>query len=344
MFYKIKNKYLRILLEFLYLMLFCQIIMAIWFRPIFYTFSNWIYSSVYGLVLGYIMMKGNSYIGNKLEAYFPWLKAPIKRFFAIIFLGSIFTAIVTSTINYIYFCLIFNQPFSSFLSSNYYSLLSSFTIYFIISAIVYIIIFYNKWKNLAIEQEKQKTESLKLRFEVLRNHVNPHFLFNSLSTLTHLIELDKDKAIEFTNLLSENYRFIIDTKDKDLVPLDEEIAFVDSYLRLQSIRYGKLVEVQNRITNNDSFQVIPVSVQMLIENVFKHNVISKDSKIVIELWIENDYLYVKNNINAKNDSDDRTPTGLANIRARYEYLSNHECVFGKQGNDFVVALPLLKRS
>lgn len=343
MFHKIKNNGLRILFEFLFIALLCQLVMFVLFRPAFHSFANWLYGTIYGIAIGYILMKGNTFIAKKLDIHFPWLNVPIKRFLAIMFLGSIFSSLVVIIINFVYYVLIFKTSILIYKSATNYSLITTLLIYIIVSVIIFTITFYNKWKNLAIEQERQKTESLKLRFEALRNHVNPHFLFNSLSTLTHLIEIDKDKAIEFTNLLSENYRFIIDTKDKDLVSLNEEMSFVDSYLRLQSIRYGKLVEVQNRITNNDSFQVIPVSVQMLIENVFKHNVISKDSKIVIELWVENGYLFVKNNINAKNDSDDRTPTGLANIRARYEYLSNHECVFGKQGNDFVVALPLLKK-
>jgi len=338
-----KKKLIRVLLQILTMIALTQLLNLIVTMYDFRSIGDVTIGTLFGITIGMVMMYGHRYIGKIIRKHTSWLQSPVKTILITVVSGALFTIVATVALNFILFVLILQVPFEQFSRPNWFSLKIAFGIYLFSMIIAHTIVFYVKWKNLAIEQEKQKTESLKLRFEALRNHVNPHFLFNSLSTLTHLIEIDKDKAIEFTNLLSENYRFIIDTKDKDLVSLSEEMAFVDSYLRLQSIRYGELVEVQNRITNNSSFQVIPVSVQMLIENIFKHNVISKESKIVIELWIENEFLYVKNNVNLKNDIEDRTPTGLANIRARYEYLSNRECVFGKQGDDFVVAIPLLKK-
>jgi sensor histidine kinase YesM len=309
---------------------------------IFKSFTNWMFCNIYGIAIGLTMSYGHDLKGKYIEKRLAWLQSPIKSAIISFVTGTLLTISLMSLINVVLF-FIMHIPLNQFMQHNWYSIKIAFIMYISIAFVAHAAAFYVKWKNLAIEQEKQKTESLKLRFEALRNHVNPHFLFNSLSTLTHLIEVDKDKAIDFTNHLSETYRYIIDTKEKELVSLDEEMLFVDSYLRLQNIRYGQLVEVHNRIKKNDIYQVIPVSVQMLIENVFKHTIISKDSKVTIELWIENDFLYVKNNINAKNNNDDRIPTGLANIRARYEYLTNRECVFGKQDNYFVVALPLLMR-
>jgi LytS/YehU family sensor histidine kinase len=213
-----------------------------------------------------------------------------------------------------------------------------------ISFVVHTIIFYSQWKNSVLEQEKQKHETLRLQFESLRNHVNPHFLFNSLTTLTQLISIDPEKAIDFTSSMSDIFRNILENKDKDLVLVSEEMSLVDSYLHLQSIRFGNNVDVQNRITDADLWMVIPVSIQMLIENVFKHNIISKDNHITIELWVENGYLYVRNNLIEKRKKTDRTPTGLANIRNRYEFLAKKPCLLEKTAEYFTIGLPLIQQS
>jgi len=338
---KLSKKVKKNLLKIVSLIIITQALIPFIDINIFHSFKNWLFCVVYGVFIGLTMSYGHEIKGRFIDKRLPWLQSPIKSAIISFITGTMLTLALMTFINVLLFLLL-RIPIGQFMNHNMYSLRIAFIMYLIVAFISHTGSFYIQWKNLAVEQEKQKTESLKLRFEALRNHVNPHFLFNSLNTLTHLIDIDKDKAIEFTNLLSENYRFIIDTKDKDLVSLTEEMAFVNSYLRLQNIRYGELVDVKNRMSNNESFQVIPVSVQMIIENIFKHNIISKESKIVIEIWIENEFLYVTNNINSKNLIDDRAPTGLANILARYKYLSNRECVFGIDGNNFVVALPLLK--
>ena|ERR1035437_7793677 len=304
--------------------------------------KNWLFWSIYGVLIGITMSLGHSYKGKYIDRRLSWLHSPLKSAIISFVTGTMLTVILMTIINVVLFYIMHIFPFTQFEEFNWISLKIAFVIYLILAFISYTGVFYIKWKNLAVEQEKQKTEALRLRFEALRNHVNPHFLFNSLNTLTHLIEIDKDKAIAFTNHLSETYRYILETKDKDLISLNEEMAFVESYLQLQSIRYGKLVQIKNSIIRDNRYQVIPVSVQMLIENIFKHTIISKESIITIELYIENDSLFVKNNLNPKPNSDERTQTGLANIRARYEYLSNRHCQFGEQGGSFVVALPLIQ--
>jgi LytS/YehU family sensor histidine kinase len=144
--------------------------------------------------------------------------------------------------------------------------------------------------------------------------------------------------------MSDIFRNILENKDKDLVLVSEEMSLVDSYLHLQSIRFGNNVDVQNRITDADLWMVIPVSIQMLIENVFKHNIISKDNHITIELWVENGYLYVRNNLIEKRKKTDRTPTGLANIRNRYEFLAKKPCLLEKTAEYFTIGLPLIQQS
>lgn len=297
--------------------------------------------SAYGVAIGMTMTYGHRYIQRIINRHISWLDAPVRSILITVVSGAIFTLVAMLILNYIVWGLIFDVPIGQLYDNNWFSIKIAIVMYLLSSFAVKTIQFYMRWKDLAIEQEKLKLESLKLRFEALRSHVNPHFLFNSLSTLIQLIECDKDKAVRFTELLAETYRYIVDTKDSDLVPLDEEMDFVNAYLQLQSIRFGGLFTVENRIVPGTKYLVIPVSVQMLIENIFKHNVISRQSHIVVTLWIENDYIHINNTFRPRDTAEDRTPTGLANIRSRYEYLSGRHCIFGPKENEFTVALPLL---
>lgn len=339
---KNNKRLVRFILEFVGMLLTCQIIMLFLSDGVFSSIKEWSYTTAYSMTIGFILMKGNTVIGDRLESRISWLKAPLKRLFAIVFLGSVFTVVVIFLLNIIFYLLILRLSITDFWYATLFSLRFTLVVYIAITIVVYAFIFYFRWRNLALEHEKQKNETLRLQFEALRNHVNPHFLFNSLSTLTFLIETDQKKAVQFVENLSETYRYIIDNRQRDLVPLHEEMQFVESYLELQNIRYAELIEVRNEVQHSFTQQVIPVSVQMLVENVFKHNVISRQQPIIIRLWIEKDYLYVQNNLHAKSNDSDRTPTGLANIRARYEYLSNRPCVFEERNGAFVVGLPLIK--
>ncbi|MFQ3579023.1 MAG: histidine kinase [Bacteroidales bacterium] len=335
----------KFFIYFLFSLAITQFVMVYTDVNIFHSLRSWIIGTLYGLFTGMLMIIGHPYITKNINKRVSLLQSPIKSLILHFGIGTIYTILVLCFVNYITWVLIFNVSIQHFIETNWYSIRFGIIVYLIVSFVIYFIIFYKKWKDAAMEQEKQKTESLRLRFEALRTYVNPHFLFNSLSTLTHLIDIDKEKAKLFTHLLSHTYRYIIDNKDKDLVPLDEEIHFTNSYLQLQKIRYGDLITVYNSIPLYSNFEVIPVSVQMLIENVFKHNEISQNSKITIELWIENEYLYVKNNLSPKNNTEDRSPAGgLANIMQRYRYLTNRPCSAQIEDNFFVVMLPLVSTS
>jgi len=340
---KIENKKIKkFLFQTLGMLLVTQAVMYYMDPKIFTTFKSWASGSLFGTLMGTVMAWESRVIAHTIRKKFSWLKNPLKTALLVFTTGTICTLTTVFVFNYVFLVLIFNVPFESFMTSNLYAIKLAIIMYVFGSFIAHAIVFYFQWKKLAVEQEKQKTETLRLQFEALKTQVNPHFLFNSLNTLVQLIETDKDKAIDFINCLSESYRYIIDKNSEDLVPLVDEMAFVESYLRLQAIRYGSLVEIRNLIQSTEGFMVIPVSIQMLVENVFKHNIISRESNIQIEMWIDANYFHIKNYLNLKPNIDERTPTGLANIRARYEYLTGKTCIFEVRDQEFVVAIPLIK--
>jgi LytS/YehU family sensor histidine kinase len=198
------------------------------------------------------------------------------------------------------------------------------------------------WRQTAIDAEKFKRESTVAKFESLRNQVNPHFLFNSLNALTNLVYEDQDKAAKFIKQLSEVYRYLLETRDLEIVPLSEETRFLDSYLFLQKIRFGEKLKVTVSL-DDESCMVAPLVLQMLVENAIKHNEISEEHPLNIRLYLDGDYLVVENSLQKKSTMAGGSPgIGLDNICKRYEFLTEKKVEI-HQNNLFTVRLPRICR-
>jgi LytS/YehU family sensor histidine kinase len=212
---------------------------------------------------------------------------------------------------------------------------------FFISMAIHAVVFFINWKKMVLNEEALKREKLALQYESLKNQVNPHFLFNSLNVLTSLVYKDADMAARFIKQLSEVYRYVLDQKDKELVTLDDEMEFVNNFISLQKIRFDNSVAISINVPSNTKWMVIPLSIQMLVENAFKHNIASDENPLNIIIFVENDYISIKNNIQRKNVIKDSSNIGLANIKARYDFLSNKPCEIIDDGQNFIVELPLI---
>jgi sensor histidine kinase YesM len=197
-----------------------------------------------------------------------------------------------------------------------------------------------------IEQEKaeMQKELLLSKYESLKNQVNPHFLFNSFSVLSSLIEVDRAMAGKFLSQLSRLYRYILDNKDHQMVDLAKELDFLKSYIFLLKTRHESAIDVSIRISDDHLKCSIPtLSLQMLIENAVKHNNFSKEEPLFIEIRAEGDYLVVKNRINRKNASIHSTKIGLENIRKRYSFESSKDVVVENDESFFTVKLPIINQ-
>ena len=203
--------------------------------------------------------------------------------------------------------------------------------------------FFDKWKMTFRQNEDLKNQQIRTQFEVLQNQMSPHFLFNSLNAFTTLIAENQDTAIEFTQKLSEVYRYILQTKDKELVRLSEELEFSRAYLFLLQMRYPENLDTCFSIDARYMDQFIaPLTIQMLIENAIKHNVISKTNPLKIDIYVENGFsVVVKNNLQVKKTLEKSTKTGLANIKKRYQFLGNREIDIITTAQNFMVAIPLI---
>lgn len=212
-----------------------------------------------------------------------------------------------------------------------------------IAAIVISILTFNVSRRLELKLEKEQleTENILVKYEALENQMDPHFLFNSLNTLSGLIGTDDDKAQRYLLQLASTYRYIM--QGKRLVTLDDELRFVDSYSQMMLIRYGKNLTIEKNINPGlTKYHIVPVSIQLLIENAIKHNVVSDRHPLTIRIeTTENNSVCISNVIQPKNESEQSCGLGLANMSIRYQLLSGRDISIRNQNNIFSVEVPLL---
>lgn len=212
-----------------------------------------------------------------------------------------------------------------------------------IIAIVYETVFYFElWKTSLLESERLKKTEARLQFESLKNQVNPHFLFNSLNTLASLIPVDPDKAEQFVQEFAGIYRYVLEVKDKTLVPLREEMDFATSFIYLQKIRFGENLIFDHRLDEElDQYQIPPLILQNLVENAIKHNLILKEQPLVIRLEVNEDSLLMSNNLQERSNPVASTQTGLRNMMQRLQLIVDREAHFYKKEGYFIAEIPLI---
>ncbi|MEM7374782.1 MAG: histidine kinase [Bacteroidota bacterium] len=202
-------------------------------------------------------------------------------------------------------------------------------------------------QDLQLKSEQQEKENILSRFETLKNQVNPHFLFNSLNVLSSLVHEDPNLAEDFIGKLTKVYRYVLDLKDQVLVPLEEELAFIKSYFFLHQIRFGNKLRLYVQIPQEDRNMLLPpLTLQLLVENAIKHNIITHDHPLTIEMYTENGTNFVvKNNFQPrKQEMVVSTGIGLQNLKARYQFLSESQPSFSQDQNYYIAKVPLLSQS
>jgi sensor histidine kinase YesM len=202
---------------------------------------------------------------------------------------------------------------------------------------------YQNWRRTLLETEQLRREQVESQLEGLKNQVNPHFLFNSLNTLTYLIPEDHEKAVQFVQKLSRVYRYILEMKDKKLVTLAEELKFLHAYVFLVKERFGENLQVELDVPEPaKSMQVVPLSLQILFENAIKHNVIAQGKPLNVAVRVEGGNLVVVNKLQPKAQVMPGTGTGLANVKNRYRYFTNDPVSISADDGVFEVRLPMLQ--
>lgn len=288
-------------------------------------------------VLAYPDLIAIRYLNN----HFPWRKHVFKRFLIqfpfTIFVGIIITPLILSIAELM---IDFEEDFRIvFINNAYYFALTNLFLMAILEAWIY----FFESSVAKTKAETLEKELSQIRFEVLKNQINPHFMFNSLNVLSGLIEKDVVKAQKFIDEFSHIYRYVLETIEKQAVSLNEELGFVRSYIYLQQIRYGSALELNVNIPGELLSRLLPpLSLQVILENAIKHNIIEQSQPLCIKIYFEKGLLYVKNNIQPKISSSPSTGLGQSNLRKRYSIISTHIPEFVVQNNYYIVKLPLIE--
>jgi len=220
---------------------------------------------------------------------------------------------------------------------------ASITIIALVWAIYESIYMYARWKDSIVEQERLHSQFIQSQLEGLKSQVNPHFLFNSLNTLAYIIPEDSTKAVKFVEKLAKVYRYILEIQDRRLIPLHEELAFLESYVFLHQERFGKNLQVKLKVSEEARHNlIVPLSLQILFENAFKHNIISNEHPLTVSLVATTTKLTICNNLQRRNSNGESTKIGLANIQNRYVYFTDQPVVIEETDTIFSVTIPLIQ--
>lgn len=210
----------------------------------------------------------------------------------------------------------------------------------VLALLIYSLVVYRE--NRLRVKERAKKEQVEFEFQVLKNQVNPHFLFNSFSTLMSLIEDNPDHALQYTEKLSDFFRTILQFKDQEVIVMEEELSLVENYFFLMKKRYGDNInlDIQRSEKMMQSF-IPPMTLQILIENAVKHNVISKDKPLYIKIYEDDGKIVAENNLQPKTTPETSTGIGLENIRKRYRLITKNEILLEKSDLIFKIILPVI---
>ncbi|MEZ5035512.1 MAG: histidine kinase [Chitinophagaceae bacterium] len=307
-------------------------------------FTNWQVklSFLYTTFIALIVWHGNRSLHFSLRTYFDWINKPLQKV-GVLLLTILFYTVPVSVLLLLGWYKIFtHQPPD-------WNIITETTLIILLAVIfithVYETVFLVKdsetemLKNIQLERAKTEAER-----EALKNQIDPHFIFNTLNTLSHLIEENPSKAKTFNDNLADVYRYILQNKTKDLVLLKEEIDFLKTYFALLKIRFEEAIALAIHINPQweEQYLVPPISLQVAVENAIKHNEFSTASPLLITIRWQHQQLVIENRLKRKKPSKTSSKIGLQNLNERYKLTIEKEITIRQQDNHFTVQLPLLK--
>jgi sensor histidine kinase YesM len=279
------------------------------------------------------------YIDVTLNRYLPYEQGVVRRIVVQIVIGLVFLYLILSLLVF------FFLDFFPFQVDKIQRLLA-----YVIATLMILTVnggsvgtyFFKEWKKALIKSERLQKERAVVQFENLKNQLNPHFLFNSLTSLNSLIFENQQLASQFLQQLSKVFRYVLQNKEKELVSLETEIHFIENYISLLQTRFCNCLHIHINISKaNNSRYIVPVTLQILIENAIKHNIVNEQNPLTIQIYADEAYLYVQNNLQLKSIIENSNKMGLENMKALYEFLSENVIEVIETDRDFTVKIPLL---
>ena len=299
-------------------------------------------SYAYTILLSFVIWQGNRYLLFSLRSYFDWFNRPIRKIVALVFAVTFFT-IPISALMLIGWYQIFRKGQVN------WDVLTTATLIIMICVLFITHVYETVFLVKESESEMVRTEQLErakaeAELQALKNQIDPHFMFNSLNTISHLIDENPAKAREFNEHLADVYRYILQNKSRNLVMVQEEIIFLQDYFALQEIRYGQAVLLQIDVPEEmfSQYMMPPISLQILAENAFKHNEFNMQNPLAIKVVYRDERIIVENRVVRKVAGRHSSNVGLSNLQERYRLTTEKSIMITETEKIFSVSLPLLK--
>lgn len=307
-----------------------------------FTANQIIYSNILFILTSYIIWQGSVKIISSIRVHQSIRNKIFLKLLVMCFLAAVYGSLVIT-----FSCVLWQSiylPGFNITSIKRTIFICAGVVIFL--TVVYETLFLSKERELDFRVLNElDRERLNAELNALKKDLDPHFLFNSLTTLSHLVKNDQDKAYLFIQKLASVYKYFLINRDKDIIPLEEELDFIDNYYFLLKIRFDDHVKVIVSINHYDEqLSILPFTLQTLIENAIKHNAFSETDPLVVNITIEKASLSVYNSIKPKPYAADSTKVGLKNLKARYKLISNKDVLIQTQKNKFIVKLPLVTQN
>ncbi|SFU64935.1 Histidine kinase [Pustulibacterium marinum] len=310
-------------------------------------FNRELYKSIgYGLIFSEVLLFVNGYYYDFLNRKFS--NSTIKPVFRIligVFGGITLTMIAVFLIRMGIIMGIEGYSWSTFINSESTSdYILSLIVTAFVTIIYHAIYFYKELQKTKLKEQKIIATTASAQFDALKNQLDPHFLFNSLNVLTSLIEENPYAAQKFTTSLSKVYRYVLEQKNKELVPVDEELKFARTFVNLLKMRFEDSIvfDIPDQASNPEA-KVVPLSLQLLLENAVKHNMVTPQKPLHVKIFEKDGNLVVSNNLQPKAVVKKSSGVGLRNIQQRYAILTKRAVVIGKSETEFQVEVPMLTK-
>lgn len=298
------------------------------------------------LIITSAIWLGNRFILTRARSWYPQFNQTRKRIVRQSLVMLLYTLAATNLLGYFLhdFCQLQDVQGRGItagdivINSNNAAIFSSLTVIAIYESVY----FMSQLRQSVEEKELLRRESLQAQLNALRTQVNPHFLFNNLNALVSVIPESPEQAVQFVQQLSKVYRHILEVKEERSIPLKDELSVLHAYAFLLQTRFGNNLSIHINVPEEKlRKQVVPLSLQLLMENAIKHNIVSSTRPLTIDVFTSNGSLVVKNNLQKKNQVLESTGIGLDNIRNRYRLLSETAVEVKEDGQSFTVSIPLI---
>ena len=296
----------------------------------------------FGFLLSALVVLGHDRIVRQLKSMIPKRSKLLTRLSIQVLITSIYAIIASYLFSIFFWNVILKIPMTSEYLFDFIVL--SLFIPLFVNGLTESLYYYGEWEAESRKKEQLEKENIKARYEILKNQISPHFLFNCFNTLAVLIDEGKKNASTFLKQLSKVYRFVLDTKESEIIRLKEELRVFHAYAHLLSIRFGENFNLENRIeSRQEEFYIAPLTMQILLENAIKHNRSSIDHPLKVDISINGKHLIFTNNL-APVAAVESTSTGLQNIKSRYQFLTGEQVTIEHTKEHFSVKVPLISVS